>query len=105
MTTTHNDNPEAGSRPFDADRGGFVMGEGAGVVVLESLESATARGAPIYCEVVGYGATCDAHHITTPAPEGRGLAAAMEMALKESGIDKKDVSYVNAHGTSTAYND
>lgn len=105
MNTNWNDNPEGGSRPFDADRGGFIMGEGAGVVVLESLESAKARGAPIYCEMIGYGATCDAHHITTPAPEGRGLAAAMEMAIEQSGIDKTDINYVNAHGTSTAYND
>ena len=105
MNTNFNDNPKAGSRPFDAGRGGFIMGEGAGVILLESLESAKARGAKIYAEMVGYGATCDAHHITTPAPEGRGLAAAMEMALEESGIDKKEVSYVNAHGTSTAYND
>jgi 3-oxoacyl-[acyl-carrier-protein] synthase II len=105
MTTSYNDNPTAGSRPFDADRGGFVMGEGAGVVVLESLDSALARGAPIYCEMIGYGATCDAHHITTPAPEGRGLAAAMEMAIEQSGIAKTEINYVNAHGTSTAYND
>lgn len=105
MNTNYNDNPKAGSRPFDADRGGFVMGEGAGVIVLESLDSALARGAPIYCEMIGYGATCDAHHITTPAPEGRGLAAAMEMAIEQAGIDKTDINYVNAHGTSTAYND
>merc|ERR1719183_2115515 len=105
MNTNYNDNPKAGSRPFDADRGGFVMGEGAGVVVLESLDSALARGAPIYCEMIGYGATCDAHHITTPAPEGRGLAAAMDMALKSGNIDTADVDYVNAHGTSTPYND
>mmetsp|Transcript_20263 Transcript_20263/g.50391 ORF Transcript_20263/g.50391 Transcript_20263/m.50391 type:complete len:467 (-) Transcript_20263:55-1455(-) len=105
MNTKYNDNPKAGSRPFDNDRGGFIMGEGAGVILLESLESAKARGAKIYAEMVGYGATCDAHHITTPAPEGRGLAAAMEMALEESGIEKTEVSYINAHGTSTAYND
>jgi 3-oxoacyl-[acyl-carrier-protein] synthase II len=105
MNTDFNDNPKAGSRPFDAARGGFIMGEGAGVIVLESLESAKARGAKIYAEMVGYGATCDAYHITTPAPEGRGLAAAMEMALAESGIEKTDVSYINAHGTSTPYND
>jgi 3-oxoacyl-[acyl-carrier-protein] synthase II len=105
MATTFNDNPTAGSRPFDAGRDGFIMGEGAGIILLESLESATARGAKIYCELVGYGASCDAHHITTPAPGGRGLASAMEMALKMSGMDKTEVNYVNAHGTSTAYND
>jgi len=105
MNTDYNDNPAGGSRPFDAGRGGFVMGEGAGVVVLESLESAQARGAKIYCELVGYGTTCDAHHITTPAPDGRGLAAAMEMAMGMSGMEKTDVSYINAHGTSTNYND
>eukprot|EP00566_Odontella_aurita_P013131 CAMPEP_0113533516 /NCGR_PEP_ID=MMETSP0015_2-20120614/4653_1 /TAXON_ID=2838 /ORGANISM="Odontella" /LENGTH=476 /DNA_ID=CAMNT_0000432587 /DNA_START=292 /DNA_END=1722 /DNA_ORIENTATION=- /assembly_acc=CAM_ASM_000160 len=105
MATKFNDDPTAGSRPFDADRGGFVMGEGAGVVLLESLESAKKRGAKIYCEMVGYGTTCDAHHITTPAPGGRGLAKAMDMALNMSEMDKTEVSYVNAHGTSTAYND
>mmetsp|Transcript_10526 Transcript_10526/g.13346 ORF Transcript_10526/g.13346 Transcript_10526/m.13346 type:complete len:470 (-) Transcript_10526:144-1553(-) len=105
MNTKFNDNPKGGSRPFDKDRGGFVMGEGAGVVLLESLESANKRNAKIYCELVGYGATCDAHHITTPAPEGRGLAAAMEMAITMSEMDKEDINYVNAHGTSTAYND
>jgi 3-oxoacyl-[acyl-carrier-protein] synthase II len=105
MNTNFNDNPQAGSRPFDADRGGFIMGEGAGVVVLESLESAKKRGAKIYCELVGYGATCDAYHITTPAPEGRGLAAAMEMALDMAKMPREEVSYINAHGTSTNYND
>ena len=105
MNTDYNENPSAGSRPFDAKRGGFVMGEGAGVVVLERLSHAKQRGAKIYCEMVGYGATCDAHHITTPAPEGRGLAAAMQMAMKMSQIPITDVSYVNAHGTSTNYND
>lgn len=105
MATKFNDDPKSGSRPFDADRGGFVMGEGAGVVLIESLASAKKRGAKIYCELVGYGATCDAHHITTPAPEGKGLAAAMEMAVNMSGMDKTDINYVNAHGTSTAYND
>lgn len=105
MNTDFNDNPTAASRPFDKDRSGFIMGEGAGVVLLESLASAKQRGAKIYCELVGYGATCDAHHITTPAPEGRGLAAAMEMALNMAGMDKSHVSYINAHGTSTAYND
>jgi 3-oxoacyl-[acyl-carrier-protein] synthase II len=109
MNTEYNDNPQASSRPFDAGRGGFVMGEGAGVVVLESLASAKKRGADIYCELVGYGATCDAHHITTPAPGGRGLAKAMELALQmaheTSGMEKEDVTYLNAHGTSTNYND
>lgn len=81
------------------------MGEGAGVVILERLSHAKKRGAKIYCEMVGYGATCDAHHITTPAPEGRGLAAAMRMALDMSHLSVTDVSYVNAHGTSTNYND
>ncbi|GMI01649.1 hypothetical protein TrVE_jg9835 [Triparma verrucosa] len=103
MCTKYNDEPKRSSRPFDNDRAGFVMGEGAGVVVLESLKSARERGARIYAEVTGYGASCDAHHITTPAPEGRGLADAMERALE--GKDKSIVNYVNAHGTSTAYND
>ncbi len=93
------------SIPFDAERSGFVMGEGSGALVLESLEHALARGAHIYAEVIGYGATCDAHHITTPAPDGEGGARAMELALKEAGIDKNMVSYINAHGTSTKYND
>ena len=105
MATSFNDDPTSGSRPFDADRAGFVMGEGAGTVLLESLESAKKRGAKIYCEMVGYGASCDAHHITTPAPGGRGLAKAMEVAMDMSGMDVTDVSYLNAHGTSTAYND
>ena len=81
------------------------MGEGAGVLLLESEESAKKRGAKIYCELVGYGATCDAHHITTPAPDGRGLAKAMSNALDMSGMDKEHVNYINAHGTSTPYND
>jgi len=105
MGTKWNDCPTEGSRPFDADRGGFIMGEGAGVIILESLESALARGAKIYAECVGYGASCDAYHITTPAPEGRGLAACMEMAISDGNIDKTEVKYVNAHGTSTDYND
>ncbi|GMI38624.1 hypothetical protein TrCOL_g12772 [Triparma columacea] len=105
MCTAFNDEPKKASRPFDKKRAGFVMGEGAGVVVLESLASAKKRGAKIYCELSGYGASCDAHHITTPAPEGRGLANAMERALKGSGVEKMDVNYINAHGTSTAYND
>lgn len=93
------------SIPFDAERNGFVMGEGAGALVLESLEHALARGAYIYAEVIGYGATCDAHHITTPAPDGEGGARAMKLALKEAGIESKELSYINAHGTSTKYND
>lgn len=93
------------SIPFDAERSGFVMGEGAGALVLESLEHALARGAKIYAEVIGYGATCDAHHITTPAPDGEGGARAMKLALKEAGIEGKELSYINAHGTSTKYND
>ena len=105
MNTKYNDDPTAASRPFDAGRGGFVMGEGAGVVLLESLASAKKRDAKIYCELVGYGATCDAHHITTPAPGGRGLAAAMEMAVEMSEMEKNEINYLNAHGTSTAYND
>lgn len=105
MNTKFNDNPTEGSRPFDADRGGFVMGEGAGVVVLESLAHAQARGASIYCELSGYAATCDAHHITTPEPNGAGLSLCLERAIADSGVDKTDVHYINAHGTSTAYND
>jgi 3-oxoacyl-[acyl-carrier-protein] synthase II len=105
MCTDFNDEPTKASRPFDDKRAGFVMGEGAGVLVLESLESAKKRNARIYCEVAGFGASCDAHHITTPAPEGRGLADAMERAFRNSGVPKTDVHYVNAHGTSTAYND
>ena len=105
MCTTFNDDPTKASRPFDKDRAGFVMGEGAGVVLLESLSSAKSRGARIYCELAGYGASCDAHHITTPAPGGRGLADAMERAIEGSGVEKEEVGYVNAHGTSTAYND
>lgn len=93
------------SIPFDAERTGFVMGEGAGVVVLESLEHAKARGAKILAEVVGYGSTCDAYHITSPAPDGEGGARAMELAIEEAGIDKNRISYINAHGTSTKYND
>merc|ERR1711966_388207 len=105
MCTEYNDNPTEGSRPFDAGRCGFVMGEGAGVLLLETLEHAEKRGAKIYGELAGYGATCDAHHITTPAPGGAGLAAAFNMALKSGNIDTADVDYVNAHGTSTPYND
>jgi 3-oxoacyl-[acyl-carrier-protein] synthase II len=98
-------NPERASIPFDKDRSGFVMGEGAGLVVLESLEHAQARGANIIAEIVGYGSTCDAYHITSPAPDGSGAAKAMKDAIEEAGIKPEEVSYINAHGTSTSLND
>lgn len=100
-----NNDPKRASIPFDKNRGGFVMGEGAGVVVLESLEHAQARGANIIAEVVGYGTTCDAYHITSPAPDGSGAAKAMKQAIDEAGITPEDVSYINAHGTATGLND
>ena len=100
-----NDDPATASRPFDAERNGFVIGEGAGVIVLESLEHARARGAEILAEVVGYGMTCDAHHITSPSPGGTGGAEAMRLALADARIEAADVDYVNAHGTSTQAND
>ena len=99
------DDPARASIPFDAERSGFIMGEGAGVVVLESLEHAQARGAKILAEVVGYGATCDAYHITSPAEDGSGAAKAMEFAMKDAGIAPEQLDYVNAHGTSTHHND
>ena len=105
MSTNFNDQPTRASRPFDKDRDGFVMGEGAGILVLETLEHAQKRGARIYCELVGYASTCDAHHITSPDPEGAGLAKALRIALKDARLEPKDVDYINAHGTSTAYND
>ena len=103
--STHNDNPAAASRPFDKDRDGFVMGEGAGIVILEELEAAKKRGANILAELVGYGANSDANHVTAPAPEGEGAARCMRLALASSGLNPEDVGYINAHGTSTPYND
>ena len=103
--STRNDEPERASRPFDADRDGFVLGEGAGMMVIESLEHARERGARILAEFVGFGQSADAHHMTAPAPEGEGAQAAMRLALEDAGIGPGDVSYVNAHGTSTPAND
>ena len=103
--STRNDDPATASRPFDAHRDGFVIGEGAGCLILEALEHAEARGTEIYGEVVGYGVSGDAHHITAPAPEGAGAQIAMRMALEDAGAHASDVDYVNAHGTSTPAND
>ncbi len=103
--STRNDDPEGASRPFDKGRDGFVMGEGAGALVFEEYEHARRRGATIYAQVSGFGMTADAHHITSPAPEGRGAASAIRMALEDARVDPSEVDYINAHGTSTSIND
>jgi 3-oxoacyl-[acyl-carrier-protein] synthase II len=103
--STNNDNPHKASRPFDLNRDGFIMGEGAGILVIESLEHALARGARIRCELAGYAATCDAYHITSPDPEGKGLSLAMSRALNDARVAPSEIDYINAHGTSTPYND
>lgn len=103
--STRNDNPQAASRPWDADRDGFVLGDGAGVMMLESLQSAQARGAKIYAELTGFGMSGDAYHMTSPPEDGRGAAKSMENALRDAGLNAGDVHYINAHGTSTAAGD
>jgi len=103
--STRNDEPARASRPFDKDRDGFIIGEGAGIVVLEELEQARRRGAPVYAEVVGYAMTADAYHITAPSEDGEGAVRVMELALKKGGIRPDQVDYINAHGTSTPHND
>jgi 3-oxoacyl-[acyl-carrier-protein] synthase II len=103
--TTRNDDPARASRPFDKDRDGFLIGEGAGVIVIESEEHAKARGAKIYCELAGYGRTCDAHHITAPDPDATQAARGMKLAFEDAGLKAEDIDYINAHGTSTALND
>ena len=105
LCTDHNDDPAHASRPFDKNRSGFIMGEGAGIVILESLEHALARNAHIYAEIIGYGRNNDGYHITTPAPEGEYQAKCMQLALDNAGVKPEDVDYINAHGTSTHFND
>lgn len=105
LCTDHNDDPAHASRPFDKNRSGFIMGEGAGIIVLENLKHALARGAHIYAEIVGYGRNDDAYHITTPAPGGHTQSACMKLALDDAGLQPEDIDYINAHGTSTQFND
>ena len=103
--STRNDDPGRASRPFDRDRDGFIIGEGAGVIILEELEHARRRGATIYAELAGYGSSADAYHITAPSEDGDGGRRAMAMAIRKAGIQPDEVDYINAHGTSTPFND